>query len=137
MERSNKDLHDEVKSLKDNVKLLTAMCHNDKWMMQGMLSHMEAMEARQSLFMKQLGRLNPAPIMVDLTWEEDQGGIRGPISLAPPTPLVSESQEEREEAQRELIYELDTLLANFTWYEEETVGGEYTPMRPSAWGPEF
>ena len=48
------------------------------------------------LMMERLNAMNVAPIVVDLTQEEDEGGLGGPIFLAPETPTVSvDSEEER------------------------------------------
>ena len=106
-------------------------------MVQGFLPQLEQVEARQKLMASQLEGMKPAPVVVNLTWEEDKGGVGGPIFLAPETlAALVDVDMEREEAQQGLIAELDHLLANFTWYEE-LKSGEYTPTRPSAWGPEF
>ena len=43
-------------------------------MVQGLLSHLEQVEARQNLFTGQLGGMNLAPVAVDLTCEENKGG---------------------------------------------------------------
>ena len=46
--------------------------------------------------MERLNAMNVAPIVVDLTQEEDEGGLGGPIFLAPETPVASvDSEEER------------------------------------------
>ena len=77
---------------------------------------------------------------MDLTKEEDEGGLGGPIFLAPETPAASvDTEEERTRAQRELLEELDTILSSFVNVDkdEKTTKGEYTPTGPSAWGPEF
>ena len=84
--------------------------------------------------------MNIAPVVVDLTKEEDEGGLGGPIFLAPETPAASvDTEEERAWVQQELLVELDDILSSFVNVEEDekTTEGEYTPTGPSAWGPEF
>ena len=86
--------------------------------------------------MERLNAMIITPVMVDLTQEEDEGGLGGPIFLAPETPTASvDSEEERAQGCQELLVELDSILASFVHVEEEkTTEGEYTPTRPSAWG---
>ena len=98
------------------------------------------MEAQQQIMMERLDAMNTTPVVVDLTKEEDEGGLGGPIFLAPETPAASvDPEEERTQAQRELLEELDNILASFVNVddEERMTEGEYTPTGPSAWGPEF
>ena len=104
----------------------------------GLETHLVQMEARQQIMMERLDVMNVAPVVVDLTREEDEGGLGGPIFLAPETPAASvDVEEERTRAQRELLEELDTILSSFVNVEEDekTTEGEYTPTGPSAWGP--
>ena len=87
-----------------------------------------------------LDAMNTTPVMVDLTQEEDEGGLGGPIFLALETPAASmDSEEERARGQQEFLMELDSILASFVHIEEdeEMTEGEYTLTGPSAWGPEF
>ena len=98
------------------------------------------MEACQQIMMERLDAMNVAPVIVDLTQEEDEGGLGGPIFLAPETPAVLVDLEEgRTQARQELLVELESILALFVHVEEDkkTTEGEYTPTGPSAWGPEF
>ena len=90
--------------------------------------------------MERLDAMNVSPVVVDLTQEEDEGGLGGPIFLAPETPAVSvDLEEERARGHQELLVELDSILASFVHVEEDEkmTEGEYTPAGPSAWGPEF
>ena len=78
------------------------------------------MEAQQELMMERLNAMNVAPVMVDLTQEEDKGGLGGPIFLALETPAASmDSEEERAQGHQELLVELDSILASFVHVEEE------------------
>ena len=98
------------------------------------------MEAHQQIMMERLDAMGVAPVVVDLTEEEDKGGLGGPIFLAPETPAaLVDMEEERTWGQRELLEELETILSSFVNVEEDekTTEGEYTPTGPSAWGPEF
>ena len=98
------------------------------------------MEARQQIMMERLDAMNVTPVVVDLTEEEDEGGLGGPIFLAPKTLAASvDMEEERLWAQQELLAELDGILSSFVdvGEDEKTTEGEYTPTGPSAWGPEF
>ena len=92
----------------------------------------------QKLMRARLEVVNPAPVIVDLTQEEDEGGLSGPIFLAAETPAVSvDTAGERERAQVELVEELDCLLAHMSRADEVTTNREYTPTGPLPWGPEF
>ena len=82
--------------------------------------------------MGRLDEMSVAPVIVDLTQEEDEGGLGGPIFLAPETPMaLVDMDEQRARAQQELVEELDNILASFINVEEMTEG-EYTPTGPSA-----
>ena len=83
-----------------------------------------------------LEAVNPAPVVVDLTQEEDEGELGGPIFLVAKNPVVLvDTAAGRERAQEELIAELDHLLVHVA--QSETTNGEYTPTGPSPWGLEF
>ena len=57
-------------------------------MVQDLVSHLEQVEVRQTLLVEILEVVNPAPIVVDLTQEEDEGGVSGLIISAPKTPVA-------------------------------------------------
>ena len=106
----------------------------------GLETRLVEMEARQQIMMERLDAMNVAPVVVDLTKEEDEGGLGGPIFLAPETPAaLVDMEEEGTRMRRELLEELDTILSSFVNVEEDekTTEGAYTPTGPSAWGPEF
>ena len=126
--------------LEDEVREVSNWLRNEEWKSLGLETQLVQMEARQQIMMERLDAMNVAPVVVDLTQEEDEGGLGGPIFLALETPAVSmDSEEERARGCQELLVELDSILASFVHVEEDkkTTEGEYTPTGPSAWGPEF
>ena len=136
IEKSNKDLCVQNRFLEAEVRELTAGLQEEQWMVQDLVSHLEQVEVRQTLLVEILEVVNPAPIVVDLT-QEDEGGVGGLIILAPKTPVaLFDLDVRRLETQQELITKLDHLLANLS-QSEETTSGEYTLTRLSAWGLEF
>ena len=121
-----------------SVKELTAARCEDHWMLQGLLACVEAIEASQELMRSRLEVVNPAPVFMNLTQEEDKGGLGGPIFLAAEPPVASvDTEAERQRAQEELITELDHLLVNLSRNGDVEMSGEYTSAGPSPWGPEF
>ena len=140
VEKSNRDLRVLNWYLEDEVREVNQRLREEEWKSLGLETRLVQMEARQQIMMERLDAMNVAPVVVDLTQEEDKGGLGGPIFLAPETPAVSvDAEEERTRAQQELLEELDTILSSFVSVEEDekTTEGEYTPTGPSAWGPEF
>ena len=127
--------------LEDEVREVNQRLRAEEWKSLGLETRLVEMEARQRIMMERLDAMNVAPVVVDLTKEEDEGGLGGPIFLAPETPMPSVDTEEEvgTQAQRELLEELDNILSSFVNVREseETTEGEYTPTGPSAWGPEF
>ena len=139
IEKLNQDLQVLNQYLEDEVQELSAGLHEEQWKVLGLMTHLEQMQAQQEIMMGRLDAMNVALVVIDLTQEENEGGLGGPIFLAPETPTVSlDSEEERARGRQELLIELDGILASFVHVEEEKMTeGEYTPTRPSAWGPEF
>ena len=140
IEKSNRDLRVLNQYLEDEVREVSSRLREEEWKSFGLETRLVQMEARQQIMMERLDAMNVAPVVVDLTQEEDEGGLRGPIFLAPETPAASvDTEEERSWAQQELLVELDSILSSFVNVEgdERTTEGEYTPTGPSAWGPEF
>ena len=125
--------------LEDEVREVNQRLREEEWKSLGLETHLVQMEARQQIMMERLDVMKVAPVIVDLTKEEDEGGLGGPIFLAPETPAASVDREEVG-AQKELLEELDNILSSFVDVEEDgekMTEGEYTPTGPSAWGPEF
>ena len=140
IEKSNWDLRVLIRYLEDEAHEVSARLRDEEWKFLGLETHLVQMEARQQIMMERLDAMNVTPVVVDLTKEEDEGGLGGPIFLAPETPVVSvEEEEERTQAQRELLMELDNILSSFVNVEEDerTTEGDHIPTGPSAWGPEF
>ena len=126
--------------LEDEVHEVNQRLWEEEWKSLGLETRLVQLEARQQIMMERLDAMNVAPVVVDLTQEEDEGRLGGPIFLAPETPAASvDTEEVGTRAQRELLEELDNILSSFVNVEEveETTEGEYTPTGPSAWGPEF
>lgn len=97
------------------------------------------MEVRLALFQEQLAQLNPDPITVDLTQEEGEGGVKGPIFLAPAAPSASKPAKSVR-IPDEALAGIECLMVNLMWFEElgeEMINGEYTPTGPSPWGVKF
>ena len=139
IEKSNRDLRVMNRYLEDEVREVNQRLRAEEWKSLGLETRLVQMEARQQIMMERLDAMKVAPVVVDLT-EEDEGGLGGPIFLAPETPVASVDEVEvGTQAQRELLEELDTILSSFVNVEgdEKTTEGEYTPTGPSAWGPEF
>ena len=140
VKKSNWDLRILNRYLEDEVCEVNIRLCDEEWKSLGLETRLVQMEARQQIMMERLDAMNVAPVVVDLTKEEDEGGLGGPIFLAPETPVVSvDTEEERTWVQRELLVELDNILSLFVNVEEDekTMEGEYTPTGLSAWGPEF
>ena len=101
----------------------------------GLETRLVQMEARQEMMMERLNAMGVTPVMVDLTQEEDEDLLGGPIFLAPETPAASvDLEEERAWGHQELLVELDSLLTSFVHVEEE---GEYTLLVPLPGGRSF
>jgi len=73
----------------ENRELVERQRH-DEWTIHGLLTRMEMMEARMALVSAQVAAMAP-PLQVDLTREEDEGGVGGPIELGSPYRLRSPS----------------------------------------------
>ena len=124
--------------LEDEVREVNQRLREEEWKSLGLETRLVQMEALQQVMVERLDAMNVAPVVVDLTKEEDEGGLGGPIFLAPGTPAASvDTEEVGTRVQRELLEELDNILSSFVNADEETTEGEYTPTGPSAWGPEF
>jgi len=105
--------HEELCS---RVRWLEQGHGNDKWSIKQLSSRIAAMELLMALMQEQLAVLNPPKIMVDLTKEEDKGGVGGLIisteeTLAPKSVVPPSEVGEVVEATAE---GLDALLRGWT-----------------------
>ena len=138
VEKSNWDLRVVNRYLEDEVREVNVRLREEEWKSLGLETRLVQLETRQQILMERLDAMKVTPVVVDLTKEEDEGGLGGPVFLAPETPAASvDMEEERTRAQWELLVELDSILSSFVNVEEDkkTTEGEYTPTGPSAWGP--
>jgi len=114
-------LHVENKELRERQQ-------QDEWTIHGLLTCMEMMEARMALVSAQVAAVAP-PQQVDLTREEDEGGVGGPIKFGSPFQQRSPSPQvfTREE--------LDTVEVvgrnwEFLILRDASTEGVYTPTGP-------
>jgi len=125
------DLHEtSLDELRSKVRWLEAERAIDQWKLGEVHEHMAKLEAR-------LDRLEVpvalrVPEVFDLTREEDEGGVGGPIILAEETPapesviLPSEEWVLDSDDKRALA----GLLVGITSEREWRTDGEYTPTGP-------
>ena len=73
-------LEADYTTLREENKELVERQRQDEWTIHGLLTRMEMMEARMALVSAQVAAMAP-PLQVDLTREEDEGGVGGPIEL--------------------------------------------------------
>ena len=83
IEKSNRDLRVMNRYLEDEVREVSNKLRNEEWKTLGLETRLVQLEACQQVLMEQLDAMNVAPVVVDLTQEEDEGGLGGPIFLAP------------------------------------------------------
>ena len=83
VEKSNQDLRVLNQYLEDEVREVSSRLREEEWKSFGLETRLVQMEARQQIMMERLDAMNVAPVVVDLTNEEDEGGLGGPIFLAP------------------------------------------------------
>jgi len=69
-------------------KELVERQRQDEWTIHSLLTRMEMMEARMALVSAQVAAM-ALPLQVDLTREEDEGGVGGPVELGSPYRLRS------------------------------------------------
>ena len=89
IEKSNWDLRVLNWYLEDEVHEVNIRLRDKEWKSLGLETCLVQVEARQQIMMERLDAMNVPPVVVDLTKEEDEGGLRGPIFLAPETPAAS------------------------------------------------
>jgi len=83
VEADFQNLSEENRELKEQV-------HRNEWALFGMMTRMEQMEMRMDLLHNQVIAVAPALVM-DLTREESEGGVGGPLELGSPIGLRSPS----------------------------------------------
>jgi len=123
VEMDFQNLLEENRELKEQVR-------RNEWALFGMITRMEQMEMRMDLLQNQVTAVAPVP-MVDLTREESEGGVGGPIDLGSPIGLRSPSPLRLDDA---------TVDANWLPTGETTAkgsprGAQSREMGPSLGGP--
>jgi len=76
-------LEADYATLRVENKELVERQRQDEWTIHSLTTRMEMMEARMALVSAQVAAMAP-PLQVDLTREEDEGGVGGPIELGSP-----------------------------------------------------
>ena len=66
----NGEKHDKVREVNQRLR-------EEEWKSLGLETRLVQMEARQQIMMERLDAMNDAPVVVDLTKEEDEGGLGG------------------------------------------------------------
>ena len=114
-------LHEENKELREQQQ-------QDKWTIHGLLTRMEMMEARMALVSSQVAVVT-SPQQVDLSTEEDKGGVRGLIGFRSPFRLRSPSPQV---FTREELDVMEAVERNWEFLNQGEVatGGDYTPAVP-------
>jgi len=128
VEMDFQNLSEENRELKEQVR-------RNEWALFGMIIRMEQMEMRMDLLHNQVTAVAPVP-MVDLTREESEGGVGGPIDLGSPIGLRSPSPLRLDD---EMADALEALGRNWEMLNpgEVLTSGEYTPTGPRYQSPEF
>ena len=98
----------------------------DKWTIFGLITCMEQMGVRMSLLQAQVVTVASAPV-VDLTREEEEGGLGGPIDLGSPLLYRTPSPLELDKVTAGVIEALGRNWEFLTTGEEAT-SGDHTPM---------
>ena len=95
---------------------------------------MDVLETRLEKALERLEALEaPARETIDLTKEEDEGGLGGPIFLAPETPDVSLVAEALND---ETVEGIEKMIREWTSVDGDVdTERSYEPTGP--WGPEF
>jgi len=99
-----------------------------EWTIHGLMTRMEMMEARMALVSAQVAAMAP-PLQVDLTREEDEGGVGGPIELGSPYRLRSPSPQV---FTREELDAVEVVERNWEFLTSRDVSteGVHTPTGP-------
>jgi len=83
-------LEADYATLRAENKELVEQQRQDEWTIHSLMARMEMVEARMALVSAQVATMAP-PLQVDLTREEDEGGVGGPVELGSPYRLRSSS----------------------------------------------
>jgi len=83
-------LEADYATLRAENKELVERQRHDEWTIHSLLTRMEMMEVRMALVSAQVAAMAP-PLQVDLTREEGEGGVGGPVELGSPYRLRSPS----------------------------------------------
>jgi len=109
-------------------KELVERQRQDEWTIHSLMTRMEMMEARMALVSAQVAVMAP-PLQVDLTREEDEGGVRGPIELGSPYRLRSPSPQV---FTREELDAVEAVGRNWEFLTSRDISteGVHTPTGP-------
>jgi len=121
-------LEADYATLQAENKELVEQQHHDEWTIHSLLTRMEMMEARMALVSAQVAAMAP-PLQVDLTREEDEGGVGGLVELGSPYRLRSPSPQV---FTREELDAVDAVGRNWEFLTGRDVSteGVHTPTGP-------
>ena len=128
LEADYANLREEVKGLKEQVR-------QDEWTIHGLLTRMEITEARMALLSSQVAAVAPVE-RVDLTREEDEGGVRGPI-VGPPYRYRTLSLISPLKLDEVTAGAIEALGRNWEFLGDATTCGDYTPTGLNRQSPEL
>ena len=120
-------LRSETRELRESNAALKDLIARNGWTIHGLLGRMEAMEARMALLSGQVAAMAP-PVSVDLTREEDEGGVGGPLRLG--SPFLGRSPSPQQFS-REELEAIEVVRRNWEFLNRDvTTEGDYTPTGP-------
>jgi len=121
-------LEADYATLQVENKELVERQRQDEWTIHSLLTCMEMMEARMALVSAQVAAMAP-PLQVDLTREEDEGGVGGPVELGSPYRLRSPSPQV---FTREELDAVEVVGRNWEFLTRRDVSteGVHTPTGP-------
>jgi len=121
-------LEADYTTLRVENKELVEWQRQDEWTIHSLLTRMEMMEARMALVSAQVAAMAP-PLQVDLTREEDEGGVGGSIELGSPYRLRSPSPQM---FTREELDAVEAVGRNWEFLTSRDISteGVHTPTGP-------
>jgi len=121
-------LEADYATLRAENKELVERQRQDEWTIHGLLTRIEMMEARMALVLAQVAVMAP-PLQVDLTREEDEGGVGGLIELGSPYRLRSPSPQV---FTREELDAVEAVGRNWEFLTSRNISteGVHTPTGP-------
>jgi len=121
-------LEADYATLRAENKELVERQRQDEWTIHGLMTRMEMMEARMALVSARVAAMAP-PLQVDLTREEDEGGVGGPVELGSPYRLRSPSPQV---FTREELDAVEAVGRNWKFLTSRDVSteGVHTPTGP-------